>query len=528
MDQLNFTTSEVNQKLADVIGDMYRSPVDASNTSVFSALLSWADSNVTARASTYTNILYYDPENGNDANNGARYSPKKNPPTSLSANTIYALKGGTTWVVPDRIDVAANSMVTSYDEHLGRAIIDGSVTATSTKDANAFYRVFRVGADNFTLANLDIIGPVGADNGGRAIIYTAVGGSNFKCLNNILRYKDQNGFFSRAIQLVDDAQFTIEGNYIYNCYNPIQISTIATPTSGTLSTLSRIRFNKIQNANLQTTTYFVDNGDSITMDGTQSYDWNWNLLISDNDISGFHENGFDGNRSSRYIFARNEVHHAATYSPPTACMAGSLTVPVGPTLFIGNYIHHIEGGAFGARNAQGMTIIGNIVDNCVQGVWLYAGTPTKTRVINNTFVNLRPASTTDAAAVDVFGIYLLTGSTDTEFFNNIVHVQQSNIADFGRYLNGLYNTTTNTRIGGNIFCGPLVFAPDGLYSSKHFIPDSYYPNISDVIDLVTYKPKIPALTHQQESLGFTALDNKLSPYHVRAVGALLSDTWKRA
>lgn len=506
---------------------LYRSFVPNFDYSALTSLTNWLDAstNTVIRSGSQTNILYFDPENGNDSNSGSRLSPKRTLPTSWSDNTTFCLRGGCVHVFKSLISLGINTIITTYDAHRGQAIIDASAATGQTK-------VFFFGQNGAWLNNIDVIGPPGLDQiGGRAIGNVYKGMTGIRITNNRFRFANEgSGYFSIGL-IVENADFIVEGNYFDGIPNCMQVNTWSIgntlPANGGVSL---IRFNKFRcsNGNLSDV-YFTDNGDCLGFAGEQ-FDFQYKLWVDSNEFTGHLENAIDTNRALRLVITRNYVHDNA-FSPLSA---GTSNIMVGSSMYgdesrcivIGNYVKNIWGVALSTRRSANNLFMGNIVDGADVG-WSNGVGPSANahhnRCVHNTFVNI--SETEYAKAVGLKASAILVGDDQdyTEVFNNILHVSKSTYDGASRYIGGLWSNATNTRSGGNILAGPVMFQPNGTYSGKEFIPNNWFPNLSDVIDPITYTPTSLVVKQFLEKIAVDPLDALYSKFSFRCAGAVAPD-----
>ena len=494
-----------------------------SDESILNTLTTWLGTDAAIGAQTYTSVLYYDPINGNDANNGLRQNaPKQNMPVSPAANTVYAIRGGTTVSNATMMNIGnAGVMLTSYDpDGTGKiAKINGeAVTSDLT-------RAIRIDAANTVLANLELIPTLGSGSGRAAIFATALA-TNLRLLGLKINTPD-TGVFGRIVQ-IGSKHFTIEGCNFSGGYNQLSISgqADAVPTN-----LSRIRFNKFDCSNSQTGSQFLDDGDAITFDGINAFDWAYKLIVSDNEITGFHENACDLNKHSRLIVLRNDIHQLGKFQVvgASALMLGSSSAPTSSTgnIVLGNYIHDMIGMGIVTRGSQRALIMGNLLSNIGRGISFSTAGSRYNKAINNTMVNLINQSHLQGQllagnAFDAGGIRVDVSMDDTEIFNNIIHIKD--ISNVG-YYNGVNNLTTASRIGGNIFAGPNLHTMTvAEYHNRQIVPDQHFLNVEDVLDMVNYQPTAKARACARVPLATSVLDKFGAPFQIDCAGAVSPKT----
>lgn len=321
-------------------------------------------------------IVYVDYSAATNGTGATPSDPKNILPGSLVADTTYSFKGGVTYLRSSTLSTFGrdNLVFNTYDEQLGKAIID-AVGSTST-------RVFRVESNNVTIDNLHVKGAT-APTGNHKIVNVINGYTNHTITNCILEGQDFSLYTTYAIDSSGDLPIVITDNEITKCGWGVQLKDTANAIlpSTTMSYISR---NIIHN-----TVYPVGAtlGDGITLGNLGSHaagltDVNYNLIVSDNDISDYMENGIDTKAFARVIVENNIIGSPTTVGRTGNSASNAVTLgassngdgPQGHSCIIrGNLFHDIQGvspdgtqefSTIACRSSHSNEIYGNIAVNC--------------------------------------------------------------------------------------------------------------------------------------------------------------------
>lgn len=517
--QLVFTAEGINTHTSTFNGiteysDRYRSSF--SDVKVLSdyetpfALTEFMRSTSSINASPLDSVIYIDPANGSDSNSGTnRQQPRRTRP-SLVANTAYLIKGGETLETGDnRIDITVPGVVIgSYDSELyGKAVISGE------NMVNERTRTFRVAAQDTTITDVVVRPPSGVTESRRALTadQTTAGlrllGVEFEC-------RSETGVLPVAVGLIGCPYFVIEGCETKGFWAvSLSLAALSTPDSGntfrTLGTEQRtsfVRYNKFF-VNAQSETHSVHN-DCITLGGsTVESVWNYQLIISDNDLSGFWENGIDTGGHSEIMVLRNKIHSPktpyATAVSPVGMLLGANTNTGKRVMAIGNKITGLnQTNAVGINTRGGVRtlIMSNIIDDCWRGIAVGTAGASGAMIAHNTVVRTGAGNC----------IRISESNQNASIMNNIFH---------GSRIYDLSSAGTGCVRGGNILVG--VNSADMNPPNVVLVsPDHYFEELRDAINTRTFEPTPAVMRKMQARLNIEAVDALLSKYAIACAGAV--------
>lgn len=517
--QLVFTAEGINAHTSTFNGvteysDRYRSSF--SDVKVLSdyetpfALTEFMRSTSSINASPLDSVIYIDPANGSDSNSGTnRQQPRRTRP-SLVANTAYLIKGGETLETGDnRIDITVPGVVIgSYDSELyGKAVISGE------NMVNERTRTFRVGAQDTTITDVVVRPPSGVTDSRRALTadQTTAGlrllGVEFECLS-------ETGVLPVAVGLTGCPYFIIEGCETKGFWAvALSLAALTTPdetetfrTLGTEQRTSFVRYNKFF-VNAQSETHSIHN-DCITLGGSAVESvWNYQLIISDNDLSGFWENGIDTGGHSEIMVLRNNIHspktpHAAGVNP-VGMLLGANTNTGKRVMAIGNKITGLnQTNAVGINTRGGVRtlIMSNIIDDCWRGIAVGTAGASGAMIAHNTVVRTGAGNC----------IRISESNQNASIMNNIFH---------GSRIYDLSSAGTGCVRGGNILVG--VNSADMNPPNVTLVsPDHYFEELRDAINTRTFEPTPAVMRKMQARLNIEAVDALLSRYAIACAGAV--------
>lgn len=386
-------------------------------------------------------------------------------PGSVTADTTYSLKSGTTLITTGLFINQSGITVNSYGT--GKATIDG-YTSTANK-------VITAAANNQTYDNLIIKGSF-AGNGTTAYCFQNSGSvTDFTVINcELIGQADTaSGVIGGGVSWTGGWPITIDNNEIYNVNIGIISTSSVSPAGVAPSSISNNYIHTMIGAD-------SDAGDndciSMLLPGGATMDFEWNFRIANNRLRDFKENGVDVSGGRRLIVEYNDIgpnHATHDYAGGAGGLSTCAGILMGTTggagggnnIIRGNYVHDlVTPGVAGAQSFsnrdsfEGTLCYGNIA---VGSDGAYGSYPTVAGKVWKYYNNVAINPTKECFRFDnqdhqiyncisVGGTYSLfsnTGSATITYGNNCFY--NASIAATG-------GNNTFSNAGGNITSNPLL------------------------------------------------------------------------